>query len=44
MFLCFNKLKHTNGALYKNKYCKEKIEAKVGVYMCLLRIRIITKD
>ena len=43
MFLYVNKLLHFNGALL-NKYCKERIEAKVGVYMCLLKLWIITKE
>ena len=38
MFLCVNELTQFNGALYKNKYCKERIKAKIGVYMCLLKI------
>ena len=27
---------HTSMELSKNKYCKERIEAKLVVYMCLL--------
>ena len=37
-------LTHFNEALEKNKYCKERIEAKVGVYMFQLKIKIIALD
>ena len=28
----------------KNKYCKERIEAKVGIYMCPLKMEIVAID
>ena len=31
-------LTYFNGALQKNKYCKEKVEAKVDIYMFQLKI------
>ena len=42
MFLCVNRLTHFNGDLWKKKYCKERIQAKVGVCMCILKIKINT--
>ena len=36
MFLWVNKLTHFNGALLKSNNCEERIEGKVGVYICLL--------
>ena len=36
MFLCVNGLAHFNWVL-KKKYCNERIEAKVGLYMCSLK-------
>ena len=44
MFLCVNGLTHFNVLCKKNKYCKERIEAKVGNYMCPLKIKIIAID
>ena len=33
--LCFNGLTYFNGALYNNKYCEERIENKLGVFIHL---------
>ena len=38
-FCVLNESTHFNWALYKNKYCKERIEAKVG--LCPLKIKIV---
>ena len=43
MFLCFNKL-DTLTELCKIKNCKDRIEARVDVYMRLLKIRLNTID
>ena len=37
-------LKLQRSSVKKSKNCKESKEAKVGVYMCLLKIRIIIID
>ena len=42
MFLCVKRVNTTQLRSVKNKYCKEKIEAKVGIYMCPLKMKIIS--
>ena len=41
MFLCVKRVNTLQLSSVKNKYCKERIEAKVGIYMCPLKIKII---
>ena len=43
MFLCINE-SITLMDLYKKKDCKERKDAKVDIFMCLLKIRTNTID
>ena len=42
MFLCVKRVNTLQLSSVKNKYCKESLEAKVGIYM--LKIKVIAID
>ena len=44
MFLCVKRLNTFQRSSVKNKYCTERIEAKVVMCICLLKVKIITVD